>query len=39
MYFVDLEKALDRVPRAVIEWEMRQVMLPEALMRALMRQA
>ena len=34
MYFVDTEKAFDRVPRKVIEWTMRKKGLPEVIVGA-----
>ena len=34
--FVDLDKALDRVPRKVVKWAMRKKGSPEALVRAVM---
>ena len=36
MCFVDMEKAIDRVPRKVVEWAMRKKCIPEALVRAVM---
>ena len=36
MYFVDLEKAFDRVPRKVVEWAMRKKGIPEALVGVVM---
>ena len=36
MCFVDLEKALNRVPRRVMEWAMREKGLPEILVKAVM---
>ena len=36
MYFVDLEKVFDRVPRRVLEWAMRRRGIPEAMVRAVM---
>ena len=37
MCFVNLEKALDRVPRKVVEWAMRKKGIPEAFVTAVMR--
>ena len=31
MYYVDLEKSFDRVPRKVVEWAMRKKDIPETL--------
>ena len=36
MCFVDIEKALDRVPRKVMEWAMGKKGLPEVIVRAVM---
>ena len=36
MCFVDLEEALDRIPRKVVELAMRKKGIPEALVRAVM---
>ena len=36
MFFVDLEKVFDRVPRKVLEWAMRKKGIPEALVRSVM---
>ena len=36
MFFVDLEKAFDRVPRKVMEWALRKKSLPEVLVKAVM---
>ena len=36
MCFVDTEKAVDRVPRKVMEWAMRKKGLPEVIVRAVM---
>ena len=36
MYFADLEKAFDMVPRRVFEWAMRKSGIPEATVRAVM---
>ena len=36
MYFVDLEKAFDRVPRKVLEWAMRKKEIQEVLVRSVM---
>ena len=38
MCSVDLEKTFHRVPRKVVEWAMRKKGIPEALVKALMRQ-
>ena len=35
-WFVDLEKAFDRVPRKVLEWAVRQKGTPEVLVRSVM---
>ena len=34
--FVDLEKAFDRVPRKVLEWVMRNKVMPKVLVRTVM---
>ena len=34
MYFADMEKAFDRVPRKAMEWAMRKKGLPEVIVRA-----
>ena len=36
IYFVDLEKAFDRVPKKVIEWTLRKKLVPERLVQAVM---
>ena len=36
MYFVDMEKAFDRVPRKVMEWDMRKKGLLEEIIQAVM---
>ena len=36
MCFVDLEKVFDRVPRRVMEWDMKKKGLPEILVKAVM---
>ena len=36
MYFVDIEKAFDRVPRKVMEWAMRKKDLLKVIVRAMM---
>ena len=36
MCFVDQEKAIDRVPRKVVEWAMRKKGIPEVLVGAMM---
>ena len=38
MRFVDIEKALDRVPRKVLEWTMRKKGTPEVLVGSVMSQ-
>ena len=35
-FFVDLEKAFDKVPRQAIEWALRRQLVPEWLLRAVM---
>ena len=37
MCFVDLVKAFDCVPRSVIEWALRKRLVPEVLVRAVMK--
>ena len=34
--YMDLEKALDRVPRKELEWAMRKIGIPEVLARSMM---
>ena len=36
MRFVDLEKALHRVPKKLLEWAMRKKGIPEVLVRSVM---
>ena len=36
MCFIDLEKAIDRIPRKVVKWAMRNRDIPEVMMRAMM---
>ena len=36
MHFVDLEKAFDSAPRAVLEWAMRKKGIPEVLVTSVM---
>ena len=36
MYFVDLEKAFERVPKKVLEWAMRKEGIPEIMVRVVM---
>ena len=36
MCFVAIEKALDRIPRKVMEWAMRKISLPKVVVRAVM---
>ena len=36
MYFVDLDKSFDRVPRRVLEWAMKKKGIPEVLVRLVM---
>ena len=36
MWFVDMKKAFDRVPRKVMEWAMREKDLSEVMVRAVM---
>ena len=36
MCFVDIEKALDRVPRKVMDWAMRKKGLPDVIVKAVM---
>ena len=36
MCFVDLEKALDRILKKVLEWKMRKKEIPEVLLRSVM---
>ena len=36
MYFVDLEKALVRVPKNVMEWAMRKKEIPEMIVKAVL---
>ncbi|XP_068692793.1 uncharacterized protein [Montipora foliosa] len=35
-FFVDLERAFDRVPRKVLEWTMKKRGIPQAMVRAVM---
>ena len=37
MCFVDFEKAFDREPRKELEWTMRKKVIPEVLVRSVMR--
>ena len=36
LFFVDLEKAFDKVPMKVLEWAMRKKGIPEVLVRSVM---
>jgi len=36
MWFVDLEKAFDRIPRKVVEWSLRMKGVPEVIVKAVL---
>ena len=36
MYFADIEKAFDRVPRKVLEWALTKKGIPDVLVRSVM---